>query len=82
MMRTRILAMRQRLKEEGDKLGADLSFATRQTGMFSFTGLNKDQMLALRETFGVYGVTNGRICIAGLNEKNVGYVAKALAGVR
>ena len=81
MMRTRILAMRQRLKEEGDKLGADLSFATRQTGMFSFTGLNKDQMLALRETFGVYGVTNGRICIAGLNEKNVSYVAKALAGV-
>ena len=81
-MRTRILAMRHRLKEEGDKLNADLSFATRQTGMFSFTGLNKDQMLALRETFGVYGVTNGRICIAGLNENNVSYVAKALAGVR
>lgn len=82
MMHTRILAMRHRLKEEGDKLGADLSFATRQTGMFSFTGLNKDQMLTLRETFGVYGVTNGRICIAGLNENNVSYVAKALAGVR
>lgn len=81
-MRTRILAMRHRLKEEGDKLNADLSFATRQTGMFSFTGLNKDQMLALRETFGVYGVTNGRICIAGFNENNVSYVAKALAGVR
>lgn len=81
-MRTRILAMRHRLKEEGDKLNADLSFATRQTGMFSFTGLNKDQMLALRETFGVYGVTNGRICIAGLNENNVSYVAKALAGIR
>lgn len=81
-MRTRILSMRHRLEEEGTKLGADLSFATRQKGMFSFTGLNAEQMLVLRETYGVYGVKNGRICIAGINEDNVGYVAQALANVR
>ena len=66
----------------GEAVGADLSFAVRQAGMFSFTGLNAEQMLALREKYGVYGVANGRICIAGLNTENVTYVAKAIAGVR
>lgn len=81
-MRTRIRSMRESLTAAGEALGADLSFAVRQAGMFSFTGLNAEQMLALREKYGVYGVANGRICIAGLNTKNVTYVAEALAGVR
>ena len=81
-MRSRIHQMRTLLTAEGEKLGVDLSFAARQAGMFSFTGLNADQMIALREKFGVYGVNNGRICVAGLSTKNVEYVAKALAAVR
>lgn len=81
-MRTRIRSMRESLVAAGEAVGADLSFAVRQAGMFSFTGLNAEQMLALREKYGVYGVANGRICIAGLNTENVTYVAKAIAGVR
>ena len=70
-MRTRIRSMRESLVAAGEAVGADLSFAVRQAGMFSFTGLNAEQMLALREKYGVYGVANGRICIAGLNTENV-----------
>ena len=81
-MRTRIRSMRESLAAAGEAVGADLSFAVRQAGMFSFTGLNAEQMLALREKYGVYGVANGRICIAGLNTENVTYVAEAIAGVR
>ena len=81
-MRTRIRSMRESLTAAGEAVGADLSFAVRQAGMFSFTGLNAEQMLALREKYGVYGVANGRICIAGLNTENVTYVAEAIAGVK
>ena len=49
--------------------------------MFSFTGLSAEEMDLLREKYGVYGVRNGRICIAGLNTKNVEYVAKSIAAV-
>ena len=49
--------------------------------MFSFTGLGAEEMDLLREKYGVYGVRNGRICIAGLNHRNVEYVAKSLAAV-
>lgn len=80
-MRNRILAMRTALYEAGRAEGQDFSFAVTQHGMFSFTGLSAEEMDVLREEFAVYGVRNGRICIAGLNMRNVGYVAKALATV-
>jgi aromatic-amino-acid transaminase len=38
-------------------------------------------MERLRGEFGVYGVDSGRICVAALNEKNIGYVADAIAKV-
>jgi aromatic-amino-acid transaminase len=82
-MRTRIKAMRgaleAKLKEAG--VSRDLSFITRQRGMFSFSGLSKEQMVRLRSEFGVYGVDSGRICVAALNSKNIDYVAKAIAAV-
>ena len=49
--------------------------------MFSFTGLAPEEMDALREEHAVYGVRNGRICVAGLNMKNVATAAKAIAAV-
>jgi aromatic-amino-acid transaminase len=49
--------------------------------MFSYSGLTKPQMERLRSEFGVYGVDSGRICVAALNEKNLGYVAEAIARV-
>lgn len=80
-MHDRICEMRRALAEAGEAEGADLSFATKQKGMFSFTGLTPEEMDRLREEFAVYGVRNGRICVAGLNHRNVGYVAKAMAAV-
>ncbi|BDI04497.1 amino acid aminotransferase [Sphaerotilus microaerophilus] len=82
-MRVRIKAMRSALETKLKEAGVtrDLSFITRQRGMFSFSGLNKDQMVRLRSEFGVYGVDSGRICVAALNSKNIDYVAKAIAAV-
>ena len=80
-MRERIRAMRgalvERLKAHG--VTADLSFITRQKGMFSYSGLNAEQMARLRDEHGIYGVSSGRICVAALNGHNVDYVAKAMA---
>ncbi|RZT97663.1 aromatic amino acid transaminase [Rivibacter subsaxonicus] len=82
-MRVRIKAMREllvtKLKAAGVK--EDLSFITRQQGMFSYSGLNAAQMQRLRGEFGIYGVDSGRICVAALNEHNIGAVAKAMAAV-
>ena len=49
--------------------------------MFSFSGLTKDQMVRLRNEFGVYGTDTGRICVAALNDDNVGYVSESIAAV-
>ena len=59
----------------------DMGFIATQVGMFSYSGLTLDQMLRLREEFGVYGTDAGRICVAALNENNVGYVASSIASV-
>lgn len=82
-MRNRILKMRQALADEMLALGAkrDFSFVTRQAGMFSFTGFTPEQVDRLAEEFGIYAVRNGRICICGLNEHNVSYVARSFTSV-
>jgi aromatic-amino-acid transaminase len=59
----------------------DMGFILRQKGMFSYSGLGAAQMQRLRQEFGVYGVDSGRICVAALNERNIGPVAAAMAQV-
>ena len=83
-MRARIREMRELLAAEMVKAGSprDFSFVTKQDGMFSFTGFTPDQIERLKKEFGIYAVANGRICIAGLNRKNVAYVAKAFTAVQ
>jgi aromatic-amino-acid transaminase len=82
-MRVRIKAMRSafvdKLKAAGVK--ADMSFITTQIGMFSYSGLSKDQMVRLRNEFGVYGTDSGRMCVAALNSKNIDYVCASIAKV-
>jgi aromatic-amino-acid transaminase len=82
-MRVRIKAMRsafvEKLKAAGVK--ADMSFITTQIGMFSYSGLSKDQMVRLRNEFGVYGTDTGRMCVAALNSKNIDYVCASIAKV-
>ncbi len=82
-MRQRILAMRlglvERLQNKG--VAVDYSFIVRQRGMFSYTGLSVAQVDRLRDEFGIYAVSSGRICLAALNSGNIDYVAEAIAGV-
>ena len=82
-MRTRIKAMRQALVDGLKAAGVqrDMSFITKQIGMFSYSGLSKDQMVRLRNEFGVYGTDTGRMCVAALNSKNVAYVCESIAKV-
>lgn len=82
-MRVRIKAMRQKLVDGLKAAGVtqDMSFITTQIGMFSYSGLSKDQMVRLRSEFGVYGTDTGRMCVAALNSKNIDYVCKAIASV-
>jgi aromatic-amino-acid transaminase len=82
-MRVRIKAMRQKLVDGLKAAGVkqDMSFITTQIGMFSYSGLNKDQMMRLRSEFGVYGTDTGRMCVAALNSKNIDYVCQAIAKV-
>nr|WP_319565859.1 amino acid aminotransferase [uncultured Rhodoferax sp.] len=82
-MRVRIKAMRQKLVDGLKAAGItqDMSFITTQIGMFSYSGLSKDQMVRLRNEFGVYGTDTGRMCVAALNSKNIDYVCASIAKV-
>jgi aromatic-amino-acid transaminase len=82
-MRVRIKAMRTALVEKLSAAGLqqDFSFITSQKGMFSYSGLTKEQMQRLRSEFGIYGVDSGRICVAALNDRNIDAVVKAIAAV-
>jgi aromatic-amino-acid transaminase len=82
-MRMRIKEMRVALQArlEASGLKQDFSFITRQRGMFSYSGLSKPQMERLRDEFGIYGVDTGRICVAALNNQNIGAVVAAIAEV-
>ena len=82
-MRERIKHMRSALVDRLQAHGADrdFSFVLRQNGMFSYSGLSAEQVDRLREEFHIYAVSTGRICVAALNSRNVGYVANAIATV-
>ena len=82
-MRVRIKAMRQKLVDGLKAAGVmeDMSFITTQVGMFSYSGLSKDQMVRLRNEFGVYGTDTGRMCVAALNSQNIAHVCASIAKV-
>lgn len=82
-MRERIRSMREQfvsmLREKG--VEQDFQFITRQRGMFSYSGLGPEVVRRLRDEYSLYIVGSGRICLAALNEKNIGYVCEAIAEV-
>jgi aromatic-amino-acid transaminase len=82
-MRERIRAMRVALvdKLQAKGVAQDFSFVVKQRGMFSYTGLTADQVEQLKNDFGIYAVSTGRICLAALNNKNIDYVADAIATI-
>jgi aromatic-amino-acid transaminase len=82
--------MRERIREMRDLLvrklaeripDRDFEFVRRQNGMFSYSGLNREQVERLRDEFSIYAIDTGRICVAALNSKNIEYVADAIATV-
>ena len=82
-MRGRIQAMRKSLHEVlSAKLpGRNLDYFLTQRGMFSYTGLTPEQVERLKAEFGVYILRSGRMCVAGLNTRNVEATAEAMAAV-
>lgn len=81
-MRVRIKEMREafvtKLKEKAP--GHDFGFVRDQVGMFSYSGLTKEQVAKLREQ-SIYAVDTGRICVAALNSRNIDIVIDAIAKV-
>lgn len=82
-MRVRIRDMRnqfvEKLKEKAP--GQDFEFVREQVGMFSYSGLTKQQVEILRKEHAIYAVDTGRICVAALNSKNIDVVIDAIAKV-
>jgi len=82
-MRARIAQVRDQfvaaLAEAG--VSRDFDFLRRQKGMFSFTGLNKDQAVELREKHAIYIVDSGRINVAGLTSANLDRVVRTLKSI-
>jgi aromatic-amino-acid transaminase len=80
-MRDRIRSMRTGLVDaiKAQGVAQDFSFIVQQRGMFSYTGLTAEQVERMKEEFGIYAVSTGRICLAALNSRNIDYVAKAIA---
>lgn len=82
-MRDRINAMRQMFADRlADKRAPrDFSFIKQQRGMFSFSGLTGQQVVALREKFSIYIVGSGRINVAGMSEDTMDYLCDAIVSV-
>jgi aromatic-amino-acid transaminase len=82
-MRLRILEMRRvftrTLRETiPDR---DFSFIEKQRGMFSYSGLSKDVVQALRERFHIHALDSGRICIAAMNTRNIEHICRSIATI-
>merc|ERR1712107_817485 len=80
LMSDRIVAMRTALRSAVEAKGTPGTWnhITDQIGMFTYTGLNKDQSARMVEELHVYMTGDGRISMAGLNPGNVGYVAECI----
>ncbi|RTL21415.1 MAG: aspartate/tyrosine/aromatic aminotransferase [Burkholderiales bacterium] len=82
-MRERIQSMRRELHAVlvAKLPGRNFDYFLTQRGMFSYTGLTAEQADRLKTDFGVYILRSGRMCVAGLNTRNVEATAEAMAAV-
>jgi len=82
-MANRIITMRSELTAglEANGSSHDWSHISNQIGMFCFTGMNKEQVINLRDKHSVFMTLDGRISVAGISSKNVGYLADAIHDV-
>ena len=82
-MRDRINGLRTKLVEQTRKAGIDrdFGFIQNEKGMFSFLGVNVEQVQTLVRDYSIYLVDSSRINVAGINDANVEYLADSLAAV-
>ncbi len=82
-MRVRIREMRSAFVTElrAKAPAHNFDFVTQQRGMFSYSGLTKEQVEKLRDNNSIYAVDTGRICVAALNKRNIDVVIDAIAQV-
>lgn len=82
-MRERIHRMRQLFVATLQEKGAnqDFNFIIKQNGMFSFSGLTTEQVLRLRNEYGIYAVNSGRINVAGMTLENMSPLCEAIVAV-
>ena len=80
ILRERIKDMRSSLNSNLIKLGCkkDFSFIVDQKGMFSFSGINSDDVKKLKDEHSIYIVGSGRINIAGITTKNIDYISGSI----
>ena len=82
-MADRINSMRTRLRGKLEELGSSRKWdhVTKQIGMFAYSGMSKDEVMALREKHHIYCTLDGRISMAGVTSKNVDYIAESIYDV-
>ena len=81
-MRDRINGLRSLIVDAlNTETDQDFSFIKHQHGMFSFLGINKEQIERLQKEFGIYIVGSSRVNVAGISKANIDYFSKAVAEV-
>ncbi len=82
-MRLRLVNLRYLLCDEFRRVhhSQQFDFIESHKGMFTVLGFSEEQMAKLRSEYGIYGVGDGRINIAGLTEQDIPYVADAIIKV-
>ncbi len=87
---TELASMRDRIKQLRSEFvrlvnsiipDGDYEYVNHQRGMFSYSGLSRDQAERLKSEYGIYALRSGRINIAGLNSSNIKRVCTAIAEV-
>ncbi|XP_050218888.1 aspartate aminotransferase, cytoplasmic [Mercurialis annua] len=79
-MADRIISMRQKLFDALTAKGTpgDWSHIIKQIGMFTFTGLNAEQVAFMTKEYHIYMTSDGRISMAGLSSKTVPHLTEAI----
>ncbi|MFQ5802795.1 MAG: aromatic amino acid transaminase [Candidatus Methylomirabilales bacterium] len=82
-MRDRVYGMRKLFVESMAARGVprDFSFVREQKGMFSLSGLSKNQIQTLRDKYSIYIVDSGRINVSGMTDANMATLCDAIASV-
>ena len=82
-VRDRINELRFIFSESLRKAGVqkDFSFIQSEKGMFSFLGVNRNQIQELINKYAIYLVDSSRINVASINKQNIDYVTNSVAEV-